>query len=76
MTIAPTIQQLQQMSVSERLRLIEHVWSLLADQPGALAVPQWHRDELDARLDAHRGDPSSALDWSQVKAEFAGQTRK
>ena len=42
-------QQLRAMSVSERLRLLEDVWSSLADHPDALAVPDWHRAELDAR---------------------------
>jgi putative addiction module component (TIGR02574 family) len=76
MTTEPTIEKLKHMPVSERLRLLEDVWSSLADQPEALGVPDWHRDELDARLAAHRNDPSAARAWADVKAELGDSKRK
>ena len=48
------------MSVSQRLRLLEEVWASLADRREALTIPDWHRDELDVRLEAHKDDPSAA----------------
>jgi putative addiction module component (TIGR02574 family) len=63
-------QQLRAMSVSERLRLLEDVWSSLADNPEALAVPEWHRAELDARRAAHRDDPDAARDWAEIREEL------
>ena len=76
MTIAFNPDDLRQMPVSERLRLMEELWSSLAERPDALAMPQWHRDELDARLGAYRRDPSPALDWTAVKAELDCASRK
>ena len=63
-------QQLRAMSVSERLRLLEDVWSSLADNPDALAEPDWHREELDARRASHRDDPDAARDWSAIHEEL------
>jgi len=63
-------QQLRAMSVSERLRLLEDVWSSLADDPDALAVPDWHHAELEARRAAHRGDTDGARDWSAIRKEL------
>jgi len=63
-------QQLRAMSISERLRLLEDVWSSLAENPDGLAVPEWHRAELDARRAAHRDDPDAARDWSPIREEL------
>jgi putative addiction module component (TIGR02574 family) len=65
--IISSLRSLEDMSVSERLRLIEELWASLAEKPDALGVPQWHREELDARLDAHRSDPGAAFDWADAK---------
>ncbi len=66
----PAERSLEDMSVSERLRLIEELWASLAGNPDALGVPQWHREELDARLDAHRSDPGAASDWADAKTSL------
>ena len=39
-------------SVAERLRLVEEIWDSIAQEVGAMDVPQSHKDELDRRLDA------------------------
>lgn len=65
-----TITKLRQLLVDERLRLMEEVWASLADAPDQLAVPDWHRDELDKRTAAHRADPAVARPWPEVKAEI------
>ena len=76
MTMAFNIDTLRKMPVSERLRLMEELWASLAEQPGALDVPQWHREELDKRLDTHRRDPSTVLEWAAVKADLDSPSRK
>jgi len=58
------------MSVSQRLRLLEDVWSSLADDPDARAVPEWHRAELDARRAARRDEPDAARDWAAIREEL------
>ncbi|NJM33446.1 MAG: addiction module protein [Rhodomicrobium sp.] len=70
----PSPDELQKMPVSERLRLIEEVWTSLAEKADALEVPEWHRQELDARLDAHRGQPGT-LDWTVAKADLQRNSR-
>lgn len=73
--IISSLRSLEDMSVSERLRLIEELWASLAERPDALGVPQWHREELDARLDAHRSDPSAASDWADAKTSLQRNSR-
>jgi len=62
--------QLRAMSVSERLRLLEDVWSSLADNPEGLAVPDWHHAELEARRAAHGDDPDAAREWTAIRKEL------
>jgi putative addiction module component (TIGR02574 family) len=64
-----TIAKLRGLPVEERLRLMEEVWESLGDAP-QVDVPNWHRDELEARNKAHGADPGSARAWSEVKAEI------
>jgi putative addiction module component (TIGR02574 family) len=66
---------LQKMPVSDRLRLIEEVWTSLAEKADALEVPEWHRQELDARLDAHGSEPAT-LDWAVAKADLQRKSRR
>ena len=73
---APDLNELRQMSTSERLRLMEDLWALLAERPDLLKIPEWHREELDARLKSHRADPSAVLGWSEVQAELIRAPRK
>jgi putative addiction module component (TIGR02574 family) len=59
---------IDQLSVAERIQLIEDVWDSLATTPEAIPVTQAQRDELDRRLDAHRDNPGEGASWQQVKA--------
>jgi Putative addiction module component len=43
-----TLEKIRQLSVSERLRLIEDVWASLSETPERIEVPDWHRAQLDA----------------------------
>ena len=68
--------KLQELSVSERLQLIEDVWASLCESPETVDVPDWHRAELDKRLAAHERDPGAATPWDEVKADILASLRK
>jgi putative addiction module component (TIGR02574 family) len=71
-----TLEKIRQLSVSERLRLIEDVWASLSETPERIEVPDWHRAQLDARLAAHERDPAAAQPWGDVKADILRNVRK
>jgi hypothetical protein len=48
----------------------DDVLAAVEERPDALAVPDWHRAELDARRAAHRDDPDAARDWSAIREEL------
>ena len=60
----------RQLSVAERLQLVEDIWDSIAEDTGAVPVPPEVLDEAERRLAEHRRDPDSAVPWEQVKAEL------
>lgn len=42
--------EIMRLPLDERLRLLEDVWDEIAAAPDAVPVPDWHREELDRRL--------------------------
>lgn len=60
------------MPPEDRLELIGELWDSLRKLPDAIPVPQSHRDELDARLDAlERGD-AELVDWDEARRRMRG----
>jgi len=55
------------LTVEQRLELIGELWDSIPDSLDALAVPEWHREELERRLTSADADPDAAIPWEQVK---------
>lgn len=56
-----------EMPVEERIRLVEDIWDSIAELPGSVTVPEWHREELEKRLEAYHADPAEGSPWHEVK---------
>ncbi len=48
--------KIQDLSLDERLKLVEDIWDSIAAEQGVLAVTPEQREELDRRLEAYRLD--------------------
>lgn len=57
-----------ELSVSERLKLVEAIWDSIADAPEALELSDAQRAELDRRLEEYEANPGAGSPWSEVKA--------
>ena len=62
-----TLQELETLSVSERVQLVEDLWDSIARSNANLPVPQWQKDELARRKRNYRQNPDSGESWEQVK---------
>ncbi|WP_317623094.1 addiction module protein [Thiohalomonas denitrificans] len=40
--------------LDQRIQLVEDLWDSIAELPEAVAVPEWHKDELEKRLELSR----------------------
>ncbi len=56
-----------QMSVAERIQLVEDIWDSIAASPESLPVTDAQREELDRRLQAHAQNPAEVVSWDELK---------
>lgn len=56
-----------ELSVSERIQLVEDIWDSIMGVPDAIPLTEEWKDELDRRLSAYHKDPSAGSPWKLVK---------
>jgi putative addiction module component (TIGR02574 family) len=61
------LSEILQLSVPERLQLVEAIWDSIAVQPEALSLTESQRIELDLRLDDYQANPNDDLSWDEVR---------
>lgn len=61
---------IQGMTVSQRLELIALLWDSIPDSAEGMAIPEWHRQELERRLALADANPEAGIPWEQVKARL------
>ena len=70
--MSPTAEALgiDQLSVAERILLVEEIWDSIAEEVNASDLTQAQKDELDRRLAAMGADPRAGSSWEEVKARL------
>jgi putative addiction module component (TIGR02574 family) len=83
--MSPTFKSLgiDQLSVSDRMRLVEEIWESIESTPKPLApepapseVPKWHLEELDRRLADDEVSPEPGIPWDQAYARLQRRLRE
>lgn len=64
------LEDILQMSVAERIQLVEDIWDTIAASPESLSLTDAQRQELDRRLDVHRQNPDEGATWDDLKAKL------
>jgi len=65
-----THQEIEQLSVAERVQLAEEIWDTIAATPEQLPVTEAQRAELDRRLALHEREPGRTTPWEEVRAKL------
>ena len=73
MTKPNTTDELRRLPAAERLKIIEELWDSLDDELDQLPVPDWHRVEIDKRLDALESGVSVGASWDEVRRRITGK---
>jgi putative addiction module component (TIGR02574 family) len=55
------------LSVSEKLQLLEDLWDDIASDPATVPVHEWQKEELDRRKHNLLKNPDSALPWDEIQ---------
>lgn len=64
------ISDILELSVAERIQLVEEIWDSIADVPEALELTEAQKEELDRRLEEYKKNPSTSIPWEKVKASI------
>ena len=66
------ISGLRALPVADRLKLIEELWDSIDAESAGVPLPDWHRAEIDRRLDALDAGTSVGAPWEQVRRRITG----
>ncbi|HBA38647.1 MAG: acyl-protein synthetase [Deltaproteobacteria bacterium RBG_16_55_12] len=66
----PITLPLKEMTLQEKLAVMESLWEDLARSPEAIESPAWHKDILDERRQRLAEEKSRFIDWQTAKAEI------
>ncbi|PDW03340.1 addiction module protein [Candidatus Viridilinea mediisalina] len=59
---------LTQLSLAERIQLVEDLWDTIAVTPDAVLMTDVQKAELDRRLARYQARPDDSRSWAEVKA--------
>jgi putative addiction module component (TIGR02574 family) len=62
-----TLDEVLQLPVPERIRVVEAIWDSIAETPEALELTDEQRAELDRRLDSLEKKPTAGSSWAEVR---------
>ena len=68
----PQSPQFADLSVTEKLQLVEELWDQIAAAPESLPVPDWQKEELDRRKAQYQANPDSGMNWEDAKRHIRG----
>ena len=63
--------QLDQLTLEEKLQIMEALWEDLSARTQDVPVPQWHRDVLDSRERMIESGEAKFEDWDSAKKRIA-----
>jgi putative addiction module component (TIGR02574 family) len=64
-----------EMSVAERLQLMEEIWNTIVAAPEALPLGEEDKRLIDERLEARRRDPQAGSSWEEVYARIVSRRK-
>lgn len=67
------LSEILQLSVAERIQLVEDIWDSIAVVPGSISLTAEQDAELECRLEAYQADPSEGISWNDLKNKLRGQ---
>jgi putative addiction module component (TIGR02574 family) len=74
--MSPTLKTLglDQLSVAERILLVEEIWDSIAAEAESLPLSEAQQQDLKRRVAAYEANPKAGSNWGEVKARLLGQS--
>lgn len=68
--MAPDTADFADMSLDEKLKWLDAIWSSIVSDASIEQMPDWHRELLQKRLHDLRANPNQGQDWREFLAEL------
>lgn len=65
------VSEILQLSVAERVQIVEDIWDSIAQNPEELGLSEAERAELDKRLENYRQNPDGGIEWETLKKNLS-----
>jgi putative addiction module component (TIGR02574 family) len=65
--MSSSVTSIFELSVAEKLQLVEDLWDDIAATPAAVPVHDWQKEELARRKQHYLDNPGSGLSWEEVQ---------
>ncbi len=62
--------EIQKLSIPERILLVEDIWDSIARENEAFELSKAQKDELDRRSQSFKENPNQGRSWQEIKSEF------
>lgn len=70
LSMTPILDQILQLSVAERILLVEAIWDSIPDKHAGEPLSSETQKILDNRLASHSANPHAGSSWEDVKARI------
>lgn len=65
------LSEILQLSVAERIQLVEDIWDSIAVTPEAVPLTEEQKAELDRRVESYRANPKDGVMWQDLKNKLS-----
>ena len=69
------LEQIRQLPLREKLRLMEAIWDDISREEQDLEVPQWHKEMLDEREPLLAEEKAQFMDWEEARRQIDEATQ-
>lgn len=66
---------LREMSVQDKISVMESIWDDLCRNADDIVSPEWHKEVLDSRAKNLASGMDSFVDWEEAKREIRSKAR-
>ncbi|MGC8639863.1 MAG: addiction module protein [Isosphaeraceae bacterium] len=65
---------IDQLSVAQRILLVEEIWDSIADEADEAPLTEAQEEDLRRRLQSYAENPKAGSSWKDVKARLEGKS--
>lgn len=65
------VSEILQLSVAERVQIVEDIWDSIAKNPEELTLSETEKQILDKRIESYQENPNEGIEWETLKKNLS-----